>query len=62
MTHVWNIYEPCDPQDLGPLLNAPIYLEGRRCRIVAIAKDHSKTEVFGFGEEQYHKVCVVPAL
>ena len=46
MTHVWNIYEPCDPQDLGddpfdifvytlrreeaPLLNAPIYLEGRR--------------------------------
>jgi hypothetical protein len=78
MIHVWNIYEPCDPRDLGddpfdifvyslrreeaPLLNAPIYLEGRRCRIVAIAKDHSKTEVFGFGEEQYHKVCVVPAL
>lgn len=75
MTHIWNIYEPCDPKDLGddpfdifvytlrreeaPRLGDPIYIEGRHCRIVAIADDHSKTEVYGFGKEKYHKVCAL---
>lgn len=75
MTYIWNIYEPCDPTDLGedpfdvfvytlrrdnpPQVGEAIYLEGRKCRIVAIAIDHSKTEVFGFGEEKYYKVCAV---
>lgn len=75
MTHIWNIYEPCDPSDLGddpfdifvytlrreekPHVGEPIYLEGRRCRIVAVAADISKTEVFGFDSEQYWKVCAM---
>ena len=75
MIHVWDIYEPCDPHDLGadpfdifvytlrreepPHLGEPIYLEGRQCRIVAVAPDMGKTEVYGFGEEVYHKVCAV---
>jgi len=78
MTHIWNIYEPCDAQDIGddpfdifvyslrqeeaPHVGTPIYVEGRRCRIIAVAKDHGKTEVYGFGDVEYHKVCVVPAL
>lgn len=77
MIHVWNIYEPSDPQEIGddpfdiflytqrhdeaPLVGSPIYIEGRRCRIIAIAPDHNKTDVFGFGTEQYHKVCAVPS-
>lgn len=75
MEYIWNIYEPCDPSDLGedpfdifvytlrrsepPRLGDPIYLEGRRCRIVAAVPDQSKTDVYGFGQELYYKVCAV---
>ena len=75
MIHVWNIYEPCDPAEPGddpfdifvyslrreeqPLVGEPIYLEGRKCRVIAIARDQSRSEVYGFGEEQYWKVCAL---
>lgn len=75
MTYVWNIYEPADPHDIGedpfdifvyslrkeeaPLLNELVYIEGRRCHIISFALDHSKSEVYGFGQELYYKVCVI---
>lgn len=75
MTHIWNIYEPCDPSDLGedpydifvytlrrdeaPHLGDPIYIEGRHCRIVATAHDHSRTELLASDDECYHKVCAM---
>ncbi len=44
----------------APLASAPIYIEGRRYRIVAVAHDAALTEVSTRGDEQYYKVCVVP--
>jgi len=74
MTHIWNIYEPADPNNPGddpfdiflyslrreeaPQLNALIYVEGKRCRAIAIAIDHSRNDVNAFDGECYYKVAV----
>jgi len=75
MTHIWNIYEPFDPEYLGndpydifvytlrrdepPHMGDPIYIEGRHCRIVATAPDHSRTELLASDDERYYKVCAM---
>ena len=61
-------YDETDPFDVfiyslrreeAPQLNSSLYVEGRRCRIIAITRDSKMDEVCGFGDETYYKVCVI---
>lgn len=61
-------YDPEDPFDIfiyslrrddAPLANAPLYVEGRRCRIIAIVPDQAQNEVCVSGSDSYYKVCVI---
>jgi hypothetical protein len=45
-------------RDEAPRVGSAITVEGRMRRIIAVAIDHNKNEVFGLGGEQYYKVCV----
>lgn len=74
MTHIWTIYEPCDPQDLGddpfdifiyalrkdeePQLGAPLFIEGRKVKIISIQLDQRRTETNGNPDEIFYKVAV----
>lgn len=75
MTYIWNIYEPCDPTDIGddpfdififtlrrddpPHVGGQLYVEGRNRRIVTCVPDRNLTDVNVFDGECYYKVCVV---
>mgnify|MGYP003297202887 CR=1 FL=1 len=63
-------YDPEDPYDIfvyslrkedAPQPNAPMYIEGRRCRIVAIKPDTGMNSVNVSTDEKYYKVCVTSA-
>lgn len=75
MTHIWNIYEPADPQDLTsdpfdifvyslrqgeePFVGHPLFIEGRRVKIIAIKPDLRRTETNGDPQECFYKVAVI---
>ena len=46
-------------QEEEPQLNALVYVEGKKCRIVAVKADAKRREVSIDAEERYYKVCVV---
>lgn len=61
-------YDTEDPFDIfvyalriedAPLLNAPLYIEGRRCRIIALKPDTAMDSVNVSTDERYYKVCIV---
>lgn len=74
MQHIWNIYESGDPDCPGPdpfdvFLYAIrkdeepryadlLYVEGQRCRVIAVAEDRGRNEVAASEEERYWKICV----
>ena len=76
MTHVWNIYNPGDPECPGPdafdifvyslrrndepHLGDVLYVEGQRCRVIALARDHNRNEMIAQDAEVYWKVCAAP--
>ena len=45
-------------RDEAPHAGSAITVEGRMRRIIAVAIDHKKNEVLGFGRDCYYKVCV----
>ena len=75
MTYIWNIYEPCDPGDIGedpfdifvyslrkeeaPHVGDLIYIEGSNHRVVACRADHDLSYVQVQDDAVYYKVCVV---
>ena len=61
-------YDENDPFDVfiyalrkeeAPQKNAVLYVEGKKRRIIAVAKDHNKDDILGFGSECYYKVGVI---
>lgn len=75
MTYIWNIYEPCDPQDLTddpydifiyslhkdevPHVGDLVYVEGCNHRVVACKPDYGRTEVMVVDDAVIYKVCIV---
>lgn len=62
-----NDYDQEDPYDIfvyslrkesAPELNAPLYVEGRMCHIIACRIDRAQNEVTVNGDECYYKVAV----
>lgn len=74
MTHIWNIYQPADLAEPGPdpfdvfvyslrrsdepHLGDCIYVEGCRCKVIALAPDRNRMEMIAAQDESYWKVCV----
>lgn len=74
MIHVWNIYETGDPDCLSPdpfdiflyalrreeepHYNDCLYVEGRRCKVIAVKEDFQRNAVLSTEGERYWKVCI----
>lgn len=74
MIHVWNIYETGDPDCSGPdpfdiflyairredepHYNDCLYVERRRCKVIAVKEDFQRNAVLSTEGERYWKVCI----